>query len=266
MVDPLKLLLIFAHPDDESLGSGGIAAKYAAEGVEVSLITATRGERGWAGPEDENPGLTGLGQIRTAELQAAAQCLGIREVNFLDYIDGDLDKADPGEAINRIVTHIRRIRPQVVVTFGPDGSYGHPDHIAINQFTQAALVCAADSSFGAGSTHRVAKLYYIVDGRKMVDKIKALGIEISMEIDGVERRQVAWDEWAISTHVDTNAYFDQVWRAIRCHTSQLPTLGPVNDAPHDQLRGIFSDQTFYRAYSLVNGGRIVEHDLFEGLR
>ena len=90
MENPLKLMAILAHPDDESLGLGGTLAKYASEGVEVHLLTATRGERGWPGPEEENPGLAGLGQIREAELRAAADVLGIRQVNFLDYVDGDL--------------------------------------------------------------------------------------------------------------------------------------------------------------------------------
>ncbi len=66
---------------------------------------------------------------------------------FLDYIDGEVDQANHGEAIGKIVTHIRRIQPQVVVTFPPDGNYGHPDHIAIGQYTCAAVVCAADSSY-----------------------------------------------------------------------------------------------------------------------
>ena len=93
MTETLKLMCILAHPDDESLGTGGILAKYAAEGVETYLVTATRGERGWMGDEKDDPGLEALGRLRTGELQAAAQVLGLREVNFLDYIDGDLDRA-----------------------------------------------------------------------------------------------------------------------------------------------------------------------------
>ena len=140
MTESKRLLCVFAHPDDETLGAGSTLAKYAAAGVELYLVTATRGERGWQGDPSADPGPQALGEIRTAELLAAAQVLGIRNVQFLNYLDGDLDQADPAEAIGRIVTHIRRIRPQVVITFGPDGSYGHPDHIAISQFTSAAAV------------------------------------------------------------------------------------------------------------------------------
>ncbi|HSQ39621.1 MAG TPA: PIG-L deacetylase family protein, partial [Anaerolineales bacterium] len=143
----LKLLAVFAHPDDESMGMGATLAKYSAEGVETTLACATRGERGWFGPEERNPGPGALGQIREGELRRAADTLGLRAVHFLDYIDGDLDQANPAEVIAKIVTHIRTIQPQVVVTFPPDGGYGHPDHIAISQFASAAIVCAADASY-----------------------------------------------------------------------------------------------------------------------
>src|SRR5262249_20331306 len=132
------------HPDDESLGVGATLARYAAEGVEVTLITATRGQRGWFGDPAENPGLDALGQVRESELRAAAAELGVRELVMLDYVDGEFDQADPEEVTCELVAHLRRVRPQVVVTFGPDGGYGHPDHIAISQLTSAAIVRAAD--------------------------------------------------------------------------------------------------------------------------
>ncbi len=168
MAETLKLMAVLAHPDDESLGAGGILAKYAAEGIETSLVTATRGERGWFGDERENPGFEGLGQIREAELQAAAEVLGIRSVNFLDYIDGELDQAHPAEVVAKIVGYLRHVKPDVVVTFGPDGSYGHPDHIAIAQFTTAAIIEAASPDslyYRELAPHSVAKLYYMAPTR-----------------------------------------------------------------------------------------------------
>jgi LmbE family N-acetylglucosaminyl deacetylase len=140
----LKLMCILGHPDDESLGTGGILVKYASEGVKTYLVTATRGEWGWFGPQEEYPGLEALGRIREGELRAAAQVLGLQEVNFLDYIDGEFDQADVAEAIGKIVGHIRRVKPDVVVTFDQNGIYGHPDHIAICQYASAAVVAAAD--------------------------------------------------------------------------------------------------------------------------
>src|SRR6266496_86658 len=132
----LKLLAIFAHPDDESMGMGGTLAKYSAQGVETYLVCASRGERGWCGPEEQVPGLEALGQIRERELIAAVRELDMKELHFLEYIDGEVDQADHGEIIGKIVTHIRKIQPQVIVTFPPDGNYGHPDHIAIGQIPQ----------------------------------------------------------------------------------------------------------------------------------
>ena len=147
MTDSLRLLLVFAHPDDESMGMGGTLAKYSSEGVETYLACASRGEKGWCGPEEQNPGPSALAQVRTKELENAVHELGMTGLYFLNYIDGEVDQADLAEAIGKIVTHIRRVMPQVVVTFPPDGNYGHPDHIAVGQFTSAAVVCAADESY-----------------------------------------------------------------------------------------------------------------------
>lgn len=265
----LKLLAVFPHPDDESMGLGGTLAKYAAEGVDTHLVCATRGERGWGGAEDENPGLAALGQIREAELRCAAEQLGLQSVTFLDYIDGDVDQADPAEVIAKIVAQVRRIRPQVVVTFGPDGNYGHPDHIALAQYSAAALVCAADGDFGdpeGGAPFRVSKFYYMVESKTTAQAIhEAVGL-FGMEVDGVQREMVGWEEWAVTTHIDARAHFDTAWAAILCHKSQLGGLGPITTLPQADLLRIFGEGAFVRVFSLVNGGRSVETDLFEGLR
>jgi LmbE family N-acetylglucosaminyl deacetylase len=269
MIDSLKLMCVLAHPDDESLGTGGILAKYGAEGVETYLITATRGERGWMGDEKDDPGLEALGQIRTIELQAATRVLGVRELIFLDYLDGDLDRAEAAAAISKIVRQVRRLRPQVVVTFDPFGAYGHPDHIAISQFTQAALVAAADPDYDPSdgdAPHRVSKLYYMADRKELMDAYQSLFGDITMDIDGVVRRAMPWEDWAITTRIDTAAYWRQVWQAVACHRSQLPDLDRMHDLPEEIHLKFWGCQTYYRAYSLVNGGRQVEEDLFEGLR
>src|SRR4051794_37120051 len=135
-----RLMCVLAHPDDESLGMGGALAKYAAEGVETYVVTATKGERGRSGSKEP---LT----LEAVELRAAASVLGAREVSLLGYCDGELDQANPTEAIGRIVAQLRRVKPHVVLTFAPDGAYGHPDHIAICQFTTAAVICAADGDY-----------------------------------------------------------------------------------------------------------------------
>ena len=269
MNETLKLLAIFPHPDDETLGLGSTLARYSSEGVETYLLCATRGERGWFDSEGPNPGLDGVGRIREAELRCASDNLGMHEINLLDYIDGDVDQAEPGEIIGKIVSHIRRIKPQVVVTFGPDGAYGHPDHVALSQFTNGALVCAADRNFIDLSTqppHRVLKFYYMVDSHEIVSLANEAFGGISMEIDGVTRSHVGWADWQITTRLDNHAYIDKVRQAVLCHKSQLPGFGPLSEWSAAELGKMFGVGSFYRAFSLVNGGRKVETDLFEGLR
>jgi LmbE family N-acetylglucosaminyl deacetylase len=269
MVGPLKLMCVLAHPDDESLGTGGILARYAAEGVETFVVTATRGERGWWGEEKDYPGLEGLGKIREGELREAAKVLGVRRVDFLDYIDGDLDQADPIEAVAKIVGHIRRERPSVVVSFDPVGSYGHPDHIAICQFTQTAIVCAADSSYidpTRAAPHRVSKLYYMADTQALMDAYVAVFGDVVMRVDDVDRLPTPWPDWAVTSQIDCASYWPTVWKAIACHQSQLPGYSHIKQWVDTHDAAVFSRQTFYRAVSLVKRGRRVENDLFEGLR
>jgi LmbE family N-acetylglucosaminyl deacetylase len=269
MTEALKLMCILAHPDDESLGTGGILAKYGAEGIATYLVTATRGERGWFGPEADYPGPEALGQLREAELHAAAERLGLRQVSFLDYRDGELDQADPIEAIAKIVTHLRQVRPQVVVTFDPHGSYGHPDHIAICQYTTAAVVAAADPTYPLAHTepaYRVSKLYYLVETADKLAAYQTAFGELVMHIDDQERRAVGWPPWAITTRINTASYQAQIWEAIACYRSQLPGYQALEALPGEFRQSLWASQSFYRAVSLVNGGRAVENDLFEGLR
>jgi LmbE family N-acetylglucosaminyl deacetylase len=265
----LCLMCILAHPDDESLGTGGILAKYAAEGVGTYLITATRGERGWSGPPENNPGLRALGQHREEELRGAAHTLGVREVQLLDYLDGDLDQADVQEAVHQIVGALRRVRPQVVVTFDPFGVYGHPDHIAISQFTMAAIVSAADPAYrypDYPEPHRVSKVYYLMFSEAVLNQYQAVFGPLRMEIDGVERGTLAIQEWMITTQIDTQGFWQQVWAAIRCHASQVGSIAALSALTDEGHCNLWGTQTFFRVYSTVNGGRKLETDLFEGLR
>jgi LmbE family N-acetylglucosaminyl deacetylase len=261
-----RLMCILAHPDDESMATGGILAKYAAEGVETYLVTATRGERGWHGDPKDNPGPERLGRIRERELGEAARVLGIREVHFLDYIDGDLDRADPAGVIAKLVTLLRRIRPQVVVTFDPTGIYGHPDHIAISQHTLAAIIAAAVSGRrSAYAPHRVAKLYYVTPTEETLARYQAALGRLAMRIDGVQRSALGWADWAITTDVDARRHWRRVLRAVVCHRTQLPGYETLRALPEAEHRVLWGRQTFYRAMSQVNSGRAIEHDLFAGV-
>ena len=268
-MDNLRLLAVLAHPDDESLGFGGTFAKYAAEGVETFLVTAPRGERGrYRGHRDgeHHPGRARVAEIREAELRAASAALGIREVSLLDYPDQEVDRADPRDAVARIAGHIRRVRPHVVMTFGPDGVYGHPDHIAIAQFTTAAAIVAGAPEAGGGPAHAVSKLYYMVWSQTVWTLYQQAFTTLGSQVDGVQRTAVAWPDWAITSIVDASDYWATVWRAVSCHESQVATYERLKALAPEDHQTIWGRQCFYRVFSTVNGGRARESDLFEGLR
>ncbi len=271
--NPLKLMAVLAHPDDESLGFGGTLAKYAAEGVETFLVTATRGERGRFGDGGEKPPRDVVGRVREAELREAAKVLSVREVNFLDYLDGDLDQANVAEAVGRIAAHVRRVKPHVVITFGPEGAYGHPDHVAISQLTTAAVVAAASTpvaeEHGSGQPcepHRVAKLYYLEWSRQKWEAYTAATRGALLKVDGVERATAPWPEWTLTTVLETGEFWPTVWKAVLCHKTQIGSYKNLENLSEEHRRGMWGTQEFYRVFSLVNGGRRRESDLFEGLR
>jgi LmbE family N-acetylglucosaminyl deacetylase len=272
-------MAVLAHPDDESLGMGGTLAKYASEGAEVFLLTATRGESGrYCGlpPGDpQHPGSRALAAIREAELRAAAAALGIREVSFLEYQDQHLDLANPREVITAILEHLRRVKPDVVLTFGPDGAYGHPDHIAISQFTTAAIIAAAfpafphsgpDTRIDAARPHAVSKLYYLAWPQSAWTAYQAAFRKLVSTVDGVERQAVPWPDWEITSVIDTRKLWPDVWRAISCHESQIAGYEALKRLSPEDHEALWGRQSFYRVFSMVNGGRMRETDLLEGIR
>lgn len=269
MAEQLRLMGIVAHPDDESLGLGGALAKYAAEGVETVLVTATRGQRGRFFRNEDRPTDEEVGRVREAELRAAARELGVRRVELLDYVDGDLDGADPREAIGRIVRHIREARPHVVVTFDPFGAYGHPDHVAISQLAAGAVIAAADQGFedrDGFAPHAISKLYYLVEDRASWDRYQRVFKRLVSTVDGVERVAMPWPDWSITTRIDARAHWEAVWRAVRLHETQLAVYGGLEELSADELVELWGSKTFYRVFSTVSGGRELETDLFAGLR
>ena len=270
-----SLMAVLAHPDDESLGFGGTLARYASEGVMTAVVTATRGDRGRFGDarpgDDGHPGMAALGVIRESELRAAAATLGVHDVSVLGYGDQQVDQAEPRHIVAEIAGHIRRVRPNVVVTFGPDGGYGHPDHIAVSQFTTAAIVAAADASCALdnGDTHlephAVAKLYFLAWPSATWDAYQHAFKTLVSTVDGVARQAVPWPDWAITSVVDTNSVAAIVWRAVQCHASQVAAYARLRKLPETQLEALWARQHFYRVFSTVNAGRARETDLFEGI-
>jgi LmbE family N-acetylglucosaminyl deacetylase len=263
-------MCVTAHPDDESLGFGGTLARYAAEGVEVSLVVATRGERGRSGDGSEpHPGPEALGRIRESEVRAACGVLGIEHVRFLDYLDAELDRVDPQEATGRIARHIRELRPQVVLTFDPYGAYGHPDHVAISQLASGAIVRAASAEAlpdGDQEPYQVRKLYYVAwTGRVWAQYHDAFKV-MQMTVDGDVRSSVAWPDWSVTTTTDAHDHWETVWKAVQCHRTQMAQYGPLTKLTPEDHKALWGPQEYYRVFSLVNGGRMRERDVFEGLR
>ena len=224
---PRRLMVVAAHPDDETLGFGGVLARYASEGTETFLVTATRGDRGrylgHAPGSAEHPGDAALARIREGELSAAAAVLGIRRRRAARLRRSAARSRDLPEAVKAIVRYIRQARPQVVLTFAPDGAYGHPDHIAISQLATAAAIASADSRYASelGPPHAVSKLYYMAWQARTWELYQAAFKKLVAKVDGVERQATPWPDWAITTVIDTRQSWPIVWRAVSCHESQV---------------------------------------------
>jgi LmbE family N-acetylglucosaminyl deacetylase len=266
---PYRLMAVLAHPDDESLGIGGALARYAAEGVETYLVTATRGERGRFFSNENRPSDSEVGRVREAELRAAARELGVRELTLLGYLDGELARADAADAVRRIVDELRRIRPQVVVTFDPFGAYGHPDHVAICQLATAAVTAAADPGCrtnGGFAAHVVSKLYYFVNTPAKWAAYQSAFKTLVSRVGGEERFAVPWPDWSVSARVDTHEHWETVWRAVQCHETQLAVYRQLGELTPEHHEALWGTQTFYRAFSLVGAQHGLETDLFAGLR
>lgn len=269
MSDELSLLAVFAHPDDESFGTGGVLAKCAAEGAEVPLVCATRGEAG----EVADPSLVQgqpLSSVREAELRCACQILGIRDLRFLDYVDGQLARVDPHEAVGKLVRIIRELRPQVMLTFGPDGIYGHPDHIAVSSWATAAFASAADPSrypehLAEGlKPHAVSKLYYTVLTRNRVALMEREFGPMEIELNGKKLSFFGWDDDQV-TCMDVSAYLETKMRAVQCHRTQVPPQGRFAN-PSPEMRRAMGIECFVLAESRLEKGLEKEADLFAGLR
>jgi len=225
---------------------GSTFAYHRERGVRTSLVMATLGERGWNGPPSDDAGPQAMARLREGELTAAA-LMGIDEISFLDYLDGELDRRDPHQAIARIVTHLRRLRLQVVVSSPSDGAYGHPDHIAVSQLTASGLVCAADAAYfpGDGRPHRTGKSWNTVDSRDALETDEAVVGDLSMEVEGRVRRVVSWNDWGITTRLPRRPTGEP--RCARCFASLIisPALGtsrrfPRSPSPQAVRRDVLS--------------------------
>jgi LmbE family N-acetylglucosaminyl deacetylase len=275
------LLTVLAHPDDETFGTGGTLALYTRRGVKVYLICATRGE---VGEVDEKymQGFNSVAERRVDELRCAAGLLGLTEIIFLDYRDSGMEgspenkhpqalAAQPVEEVARIVIgHIRRLRPQVLITFDPIGGYRHPDHIAIHKATVKAFELCNDPNFKDDQKpYQPSKFYFNTFPRGF---LKA-GVRIIRLFGGDPRHfgrnkdidllSIAEVDFPINAKIDYHPVADIRDQASACHASQGGQS--MNRGPLGWFRRLFSsNETFMRAYPPPSGKHI-ENDLFEGL-
>jgi LmbE family N-acetylglucosaminyl deacetylase len=281
-MSPYRLLLSLAHPDDESFGSGGLIAKYVAEGAEVYLICATNGDVGTLKPEFLE-GYSTIAERRLSELACASEVLGFKQVFTFGYRDSgmmgsetsndpaSLWQASQDEVTRRVVEVIRDIKPHVVMTFNKYGGYGHPDHIAIQRATTEAFYKAGDAAYvTAQAPYAPQKLYYGSISTALIrfgvwmtrlrgQNPRKLGtnhdIDLVAILDHVEPAH---------TRVDVSKYYE-IWdRANACHASQLG--GRSTTIPKWLRRLLAPYQSFTRIHPAPSSNRIDEHDLFAGVR
>lgn len=249
-----KLLTILAHPDDESFGPGGTMAKYADEGVEVYLVTATRGESGNIHPDLQNRFDGDLGKWRTQELKQAAKILGVKELIFLDFVDGTLSQNLMKKLIRKITNQIIRIKPQVVITFEPLGISRHLDHIAVSHATTLSFYRANDQKYLKankiqGKPHQVLKLFHYVVPQSYIDKLNL-------------KLRSGYPDEKITTIIDIKKYFHRKIKALACHQSQKQNWERFLKR---QKKVDLKYEFYHRAESLITDYDGHETDLFEGI-
>ena len=273
------LLAIYAHPDDEVLGAGGTLALAAAKGTRVAIVVATRGEAG----EIQRPGTATretLAQVREEEMRCSARSLGASDLIFLDYRDSGMEGTPdndhaaalvnaPAAAVQReLVTIVRSLRPDVVITFEPYGGYGHPDHMAIHRHTVAALDLAADSQYQPqlGEVWTAPRLYFPLLPRAIFREIRrriaAKGGETA-DFDEMlaQLPAEAWPEDEIHVTIDVYAAVDQKWAAWNCHRTQFGPSSRFRRLPDAEMKEILSTEYFAMARPAPRPGTVLT-DLF----
>jgi N-acetyl-1-D-myo-inositol-2-amino-2-deoxy-alpha-D-glucopyranoside deacetylase len=288
-----RIVLVHAHPDDETIGNGATMAKYVAEGARVTLVTCTLGEEG----EVLVPGLAhlaadkddALGQHRVTELATAMEALGVTDHRFLGgpgrWRDSGMMglptndradcfwQADLDEAAGHLVAVLREVRPQVVVTYDENGGYGHPDHIQAHRVAMRAVELAADASFGDGAAWKVQKVYWnaIPDSwmREGLRRLRDAGDTTFFEgVDPEGDIPLVVPDEMVTSLVVANEHVDAKLAAMRAHATQITVDGPFFALSNNLGNEVWGTE-FYR---LVHGeagterdaeGR--ETDLFAGL-
>ena len=277
MAEGRTLLAVFAHPDDESFGCGGTLARYAAAGDRVVLACATRGEAGKIADPSLGTQET-LARVREAELRCAAEVLGIAEVIFLGYRDSGMEgtpanhdpasfvNVDPEVVVEQLAGLIRRVRPQIVITFEPNGGYGHPDHVAIHHHTVAAYAAAGDVGRypEQGPAWHPARLFYTAISKSRARQRREAMAPYVDVTRFVRFEELAWPDEQIHVTLDVSDFVETKWAAVSCHRTQLPLQSPFRKVPEALMKQMMSPETFVLASPPAGPGARLA-DLFDGL-
>ena len=248
------VLGVFSHPDDESLACGGTLARLADAGARIVLVCATRGERGSpTGPFQDDA----LGTQRVAELRAAASLLGVVEVTVLDYEDGNLKWARATELQADISSCLRRYRPSVVITFGKDGLYWHPDHIATHEQTAASVRIVSPPA---------PALYYVTlpPGalRGIVDVATARGwVAPPAGFWSLDPDAFGAETAPPTLVVDVKRWTARKRAALRCHRSQFGVNGPFSLLDESDAHRWLGSECFHRALDVGSNAYLLERCL-----
>jgi N-acetyl-1-D-myo-inositol-2-amino-2-deoxy-alpha-D-glucopyranoside deacetylase len=278
---PLTLMTVHAHPDDESIGTGGIIAKYAREGIKTVLVHCTRGEMGDVQDPAFVPPVPGMAMadIRMHELKAAISLLGIRSTHYLGYRDSGMAghpenqnpavfaQADVEEASLRLARIIREEKPHVVVTYDEYGVYGHPDHIMTNVVTTKSFFMAGNPEIRTADNlppWSPKKLYYLAIPMERIRKIR------TMEKDRDPEKLpptslVGTPEDEITTVIDVSDVLDVKFNAIFIHKSQIGPASFFRKMSEEQIQVMFAREYFVCKHG-CRASDAKETDLFEGLR
>jgi len=279
---PPSMLVVMAHPDDESFGMGGTLAYYSRRGVDCYLICATRGEAGFV-EESMLRGFNSIGEKREIELRCAAGKLGLKKVIVMDYRDsgmqGSPDNDNPLALIRQpedrvageIADHIREIQPDVLVTFDPIGGYRHPDHVYIHNTTVKAFELAADPEYKSPAgmpEFRPRKFYYQSIPKNMLKMIvffmRLIGKDPTKfgRNGDIDMASIARENFPVDAVIDYRQVALIKEQASACHLSQVG--GSLTGGFLAPLRRFFASKEIYmRVYPPAAGK--VEKDLFEGI-
>src|SRR5215831_717393 len=282
MSDALTLMVVHAHPDDEAIGTGGVLARCADEGVRTVLVTCTGGEVGEISDRVQATADT-LTEVRRRELERACEILRVGRLYLLGYRDsgmmGTPDNDHPAsfyrasreEATGRLVALVRHHRPQVLVTYDERGFYGHPDHIRANQITVAAFDAAGDPARwpGAGAPWTPAKLYYTAVARSALRTFSRLmrdaGIEVTFEDRETGELQIGTADELITAQIDVSAQVERKREALMAHASQMGPEVFFARMPPPLFYQVFGRESFQLVRGRA-GAPGLEDDLFAGLR